>query len=274
MSDPRRTPVNTRVAASFLRGLCDAPLFVDGELREVNAPVVDLLRGPSGPRDRQLQLGAKVMVYDCFDGMSFVQSEADGYVGYIKDTALRAPSQVTHRVISRATHAYERPDMKSTDQLWLGMGCQLETVAEVDGFLETTVGYVPKQHLAQLGLLSFDPVAVAESLLGTPYLWGGNSALGIDCSGLVQMAYQLCGWPCPGDSDMQEAELGQTVTDGTYQRGDLLFWKGHVAFVRDAETLLHANAFHMAVALEPLEDALIRIEQQGDGRVTRHARRP
>jgi len=118
-----------------------------------------------------------------------------------------------------------------------------------------------------------DPVTIATVLLGTPYLWGGNSAFGIDCSGLVQAACMVCGIACPGDSDMQAAGLGQLVTDGSPpRRGDLLFWKGHVAWVSGPDTILHANAHHMAVAYEGLVAAVARIAAQGGGPVTAHRR--
>lgn len=118
-----------------------------------------------------------------------------------------------------------------------------------------------------------DPVAVAELFVHTPYVWGGDSGFGIDCSGLVQAALTACGVECPRDSDMQEAELGQELPeDAPLRRGDLLFWKGHVAWVADPDTILHANAFHMAVTFEPMQDAINRIEAQGDGPVTARKR--
>ena len=142
-----------------------------------------------------------------------------------------------------------------------------------DGHKSTHVDYIPTAHLRPVDQAEGDPVAVAERFLGTPYHWGGNSGFGIDCSGLVQAACLACGIPCPGDSDLQEAALGRTLpADAVLRRGDLLFWKGHVAWVAGPDLLLHANAHHMAVALEPLLPALARIEGQGDGPVTRRAR--
>ncbi|MGB1209466.1 MAG: C40 family peptidase, partial [Paracoccaceae bacterium] len=140
-------------------------------------------------------------------------------------------------------------------------------------FAQTSLGHIPTQHLAPLPHAFPDPAAVAELFLGTPYLWGGNSRWGIDCSGLVQAAFLACGIPCPGDSDQQQAALGPRLPPQTpKQRGDLLFWRGHVAWVVDAQTLLHANAHHMAVAHEPIETAILRIAAQGDGPMTAHIR--
>ena len=133
-----------------------------------------------------------------------------------------------------------------------------------DGFARTADGaFVPAQHVGALDAMEDDFVAVAERFPGTPYLWGGKTSLGIDCSGLVQIALNACGIGCPRDSDMQRDGLGREVALSELQRGDLLFWKGHVAIARDAQTMVHANAFHMATAIEPVREALARIAASG-----------
>ena len=268
-------PANARVAAERLRGVTDAPTFVAGEGARVTVPLVDLLREPDGARDRQLCLGESVLVYERHDGWAFVEAERDGYVGYVSIHGIGDMLEPTHRVKARATHLYATPDFKKLERTELSFGALLTVSREVDSrFSETGDGlFVPMAHLAPVAELERDPIDVAERLLGTPYLWGGNSAFGTDCSGLVQMACLACGIACPGDADMQEAELGLCLDDDApLQRGDLLFWEGHVAFVADAHRLIHANAFHMATAYEPLDEALTRIKTQGDGPVTSRKR--
>jgi cell wall-associated NlpC family hydrolase len=155
----------------------------------------------------------------------------------------------------------------------LSHGSLLHVTGTSGRFAVTPMGHVPGCHISPVDDLAPDPVRIAELYLGTPYLWGGNSRWGIDCSGLVQAALIACGRPCPGDSDMPEREVGTLLApDSPPQRGDLLFWKGHVAMVSDADTLIHANAHHMAVVHEPLRDAILRIAAQGDGPVTAHRR--
>ena len=275
MSDRRLTPANARVAAEHLRGIVTAPRYVDGTARAVVEPVVDLLRAPEGARDRQLLTGAEVAVFEEREGWCFVQAAADGYVGYVPGGALGALPQVTHRVAARATHVYTAADFKSRERMTLSYGARL-SAQDPDAssrFVRTASGFVPRAHLAPLDRSASDWVAEAERLLGTPYLWGGNSAFGIDCSGLVQAALAACGLPCPGDSDLQERALGRTLPAGTApRRGDLLFWKGHVALVAAPDLLVHANVHAMAVAHEPLAAAVARIKAGGDGHVTRHAR--
>ncbi|MCD1625193.1 MAG: C40 family peptidase [Paracoccaceae bacterium] len=272
-ADPRITPANARVAALSLKGQVTAASYVAGWTRFVAAPLASLCERPDGPRMRELLCGAEVTVFEDHEGWSFVQAARDGYVGYIRTDMLHDGPVPDSFVNVRATHAYTAADMKTREVLSLGFGSRVKALQSDGRFTRTDVGYIPSCHLAPLGTLAKDLVTVATLLLGTPYLWGGNSAFGIDCSGLVQAACHACGIDCPGDSDMQASDLGQRVTDGSIpRRGDLLFWKGHVALVSGPDTILHANAHHMAVAYEGLAAAVLRIDAQGGGPVTVHRR--
>lgn len=272
--DRRRTPINDRVAAAHLAAQAEGRTVTAGRLGQVTVPVTDLRRAPDGPRDRQLLLGATVQIFDQHAGWCFVQAAQDGYVGYVAATDVSGTSaEATHWVSAPASHAYTEADFKSPERMALSFGSQIRVEAQGARFAETPWGYVPRAHLRPLDARASDPVAVAEMFLGTPYLWGGNSRWGIDCSGLIQAACLACGIECPGDSDQQEAELGAPCEPGaSYQRGDLLFWKGHVGIMADAARLLHANVFHMAVAFENIHAAITRIAAQGDGPVTAHKR--
>ncbi len=236
-------------------------------------PVVDLLRSPDGPRDRQLLCGETVEIQEESQGWSHIRATKDGYKGYVPQRVL-APTQAnSHWVSAPGTHAYSAADFKSRELVGLSLGSQVLVSGYEDRFAKTDQGYIPRVHLTPLGQQLNDPVSVASGFLGTPYLWGGNSRFGIDCSGLVQAACLACGIDCPADSGPQERELGTLLpAHSDYQRGDLLFWKGHVALVHDPDILLHANVHAMAVALEPLDAAIARIADQGDGPVTAHRR--
>jgi cell wall-associated NlpC family hydrolase len=133
-------------------------------------------------------------------------------------------------------------------------------------FFETNIGFVPKSHLREADRHFSDPVTVAQLHFGVPYLWGGNSSRGIDCSGLIAAGLTACDIPCLGDSDLQRDTLGASFI-GPYRRGDLVFWDGHVGMMVDEETLIHANAHHMATAYEPVERAILRIAAQDGGPV-------
>jgi len=266
--DRRLTPANGRVAALSLAGQVVADLYTPGQPRSVIRPVADLLRAPGGARDRQLLFGADVTMFEDRDGWAFVQAAHDGYVGYVASAALGTALAATHHVATPATHIYRDEDFKSPDIAHLSFGARVTVVHEARRFMQTPDGFIPKTHLWPLTKAFTDPAMVAQLHFGVPYLWGGNSVLGIDCSGLVQAALMACGRSCPGDSDLQRAAPGvELAPDAAPQRGDLWFWRGHVGMVADAQTLIHANAHHMAVAYEPLTHAALRIEAQGDGAV-------
>ena len=266
MTDRRLTPANDRVAHVSLRGTVKAARFVEGEAASVAAPLADLLAAPGGARDRQLLMGEEVLVLDRHEGFAFLRSTKDGYCGYVAEAALGPFHTPTHWIANPASHLYPAPDMKLREVAGVSFGARLTITAEHPRFLETEGGlFVPRPHLRPLGQVMGDPAGVAEMFLGSPYLWGGNSRAGLDCSGLVQASLLACGIACPGDSDMQVA-LGEPV-DGpeSLRRGDLIFWNGHVAMALDPTRLIHANAFRMAVAIEGIAEAIARIEGQGDG---------
>lgn len=270
MSDPRLTPFSGRVAHIRLQGAIDAPAFTEGQMMRLRAPLTDLLRRPDGPRDRQLLRGARVCVIDQMGAIAYVQAEADGYCGWLPFQALTQDHPITHRVTAPATHLYTGPDLKSPDHAALSLNASVQITRTAGGFAQTDDGFwIPRQHISQTA--APHPVAVAESLLGAPYLWGGNSHSGLDCSALVQLALHACNTACPGDSDLQERALGPALPDGMPPlRGDLLFWRGHVAWVSAPDTILHANAHTMSVAYEPLSDAIARIAPESP--ITAHIR--
>jgi cell wall-associated NlpC family hydrolase len=277
VTDRRLTPANGRVAAAHLRGQVAAERYVAGEAAAVAAPVADLRAGPGGGRNRQLLWGEAVTVYEREGGWAFVQAARDGYVGYLEEAALGPPVAATHVVAVPATHLYTAPDIRAPELCGLSFGARLRVVSGRGAFLETDGGlFVPRVHLRPANRPFADPATVAQLFFGAPYLWGGNSIRGIDCSGLVQAALLACAIPCPGDSDLQAAHPGfaDLAPDTPLERGDLVFWRGHVGLMVDDQTLLHANAHHMAVAYEPIAEAAARIDAAGGGPIVARRRPP
>jgi cell wall-associated NlpC family hydrolase len=281
--DPRITPARPDLAAKHLEGRVEAKRFVTGtefEVRDAQAPV-RRQPSPEASLDTEVLHGERVTIYDDNgEGWSWGQLASDGYVGWIPTNALTPPGPApTHRVAALRTLVFPVRSIKAPPVEALALGSRVAvstTVApgknrEGADLTELASGFcVPTRHIVPLDGTEPDFVAVAERFIGAPYLWGGKTSLGIDCSGLVQTALTACGIGCPRDSDMQERALGAPLpvddpakNPASWRRGDLLFWNGHVAIVRDGETIVHANAFHMAVAFEPTRDALRRIADAG-----------
>jgi hypothetical protein len=280
--DPRITPVRKDLAAKHLAGQVDAPRFVDGKEYEIGVSPAPVRRAPANDSELLTEAlkGERITVYETREGWAWGQLAADHYVGFVPASALgECGPPATHKVTALRTFALPGPSIKLPPIETLSFGSQL-AIARVDEPFAVTAtgGHVPMTHLAPINTMETDYVAVAERFLGVPYLWGGKSSLGIDCSGLVQLALVACGTTCPRDTDMQERALGSALERPheveQLRRGDLVFWKGHVAIVRDEATILHANAYRMAVAIEDTRAAIVRIRDQGDGEVIGARRLP
>jgi cell wall-associated NlpC family hydrolase len=265
--DPRITPARPDLAAKHLEGKVAAARFLAGEQREVidaQAPM-RAAPAPDAPLVTEALMGERVTIYEFNDeGWAWGQLADDGYVGWLPANALLAPRAApTHRVTALRTLAFPAPSIKLPPVVMPPLGAKLTVTREQDRFAVSPLGFVPAGHLAPLDHREADFVAVAERFIGAPYLWGGKTNYGLDCSGLVQVALNACGIACPRDSDMIERQMGHAIDVGQARRGDLVFWKGHMAIVRDAAAIVHANAFHMAVAIEPIAEAIARISAAG-----------
>jgi hypothetical protein len=272
MDDPRLTPARGDLAAKHLEGKVFAQRFVVGETLEVAEAIAPVREKPSPDAMLLTEAlkGERVTIYDRNgEGWAWGQLASDSYVGWLPDRALARPvAEPTHRVGALKTFAFPGPSIKLPPVETLVLGARITVVCEEETFAVTREGlFVPKRHVVGIDHKEHDFVAVAERFVGTPYLWGGKSSLGIDCSGLVQVSLDATGRACPRDSDMQRNTVGRLLDVADWerpQRGDLLFWNGHAAIARDADTIVHSNAFHMATVIEDRREAVARIRGSGN----------
>ncbi len=275
--DPRITLVRQGLAAASLEGLVEAERFATTRTLQVTVPSIAIRTAPRSDAEQvdQLLFGESFEVLDDAFGWGFGQASRDGYVGYADVDAMSAEVlRPTHWVGTIRTYGFLEPAIRAPVIGMFSLNALVTVEAVVDDRFAKVAraGYMPVHHLSPIGEhLATDPAGVAERYLGAPYFWGGRDSLGLDCSGLIQQALYACGRACPRDSDMQQA-LGSPLDIGAdlqgLRRDDLVFWKGHVGVMLDAERLLHANGYHMATAIEPLAAAVKRIEAAGSGMPT------
>jgi len=262
MADRRVTPARPDLAAAYLKGKVAAPRFVEGETFAIGVGRASLRVRPSddAAQDSQLLFGEVFTVYDRKDGWAWGQAANDLFVGYVRESALAKPVAGGTRISALMAPVFSAANLKTPVRDLLPMNAVVSVGARDGDYVNVGPGFVHQRHLAPETEKDF--VAIAERFLGVPYVWGGKTAAGLDCSGLIQTALQAVGKAAPRDTDMMERSLGERALAASepLQRGDLVFWKGHMGVMLDNARLLHANAFHMMVAIEPLADAIPRIQ--------------
>jgi cell wall-associated NlpC family hydrolase len=262
MADKRVTPARPDLAAAHLKGAVDAPRFAQGEKFSVcvGRASLRLSPGDEAAQDSELLFGESFTAYDRGHGWAWGQAGSDLYVGYLHENALGAPFTAQARITALMAPVFSAADLKTPVRDLLPLNAVVPVLERDGDYVKIAEGaWLHQRHLEPSTETDF--VAVAERFLGVPYVWGGKTAAGLDCSGLIQTALQAVDKAAPRDTDMMEKTLGETIALAMVQRGDLIFWKGHMGVMLDAQRLLHANAFRMAVAVEPLAQAIARIEK-------------
>jgi cell wall-associated NlpC family hydrolase len=268
LPDRRLNAYRPDLAEERLRGVVEAPNYVTGTTFVVCVPVVQMRARPELEcgTDTELLLGETVRVLDTDGGWAWVKADFDGYVGYVPDYAVTPiVRSLTHIITAPRTFLYSGPDLRFPTVQALSMGNRITVVDQRDTrgtryFLLESGEAVIANHCAEASSpLATDYVSIAARFLETPYLWGGRSGFGIDCSGLVQLSMMMTGKTAPRDTDMQAKSLGTVIDRDDLRRGDLVFWKGHVAIMEDEKTLLHANGHTMSVSHEGVDEAIDRI---------------
>jgi hypothetical protein len=289
--DPRLTLARPDLAADHLEGIVESARYIIPERRRVIAPVLNVYKKPLGidnatcALETQWLYGEDIDVLDIVDGWAFGQSLADGYVGYCRAEHLTEPKDdTTHRITNILTHLYSAPTIKSTPLIPLSYGSELIITDEDGDFLKTENGlFVPKMHAQDKFVHALEPVSEAFRFLGVPYVWGGRSAFGIDCSALIQLCLQSCGVPFPREMDLQSAVKGQVVPRAALQTGDLVFFAhdesktnpdgssihGHIGIMVDDTMMIHANETMMATSMDDLDEYLVA--RGKTGKTTRHS---
>jgi hypothetical protein len=273
--DPRTTAARDDLASTDLEGVVRANRYLEPTVAQVIRPSAGLRESAAADAVQvdQLLFGELFDRLASAGGTVWGQARRDGYVGFIDESALSSvPRSPTHRVSALRTFGYETASIKSPAVGHLSLNALVRVVEEDASLVQVSgFGWVSKRHLAPIGLFTCDPAAIAEQFLGAPYLWGGRDSLGLDCSGLIQQSFYACGRACPRDSD-QQALLGREISVSELERGDLVFWRGHVGMMLDGERLIHANGHHMMVAVEPLAVAVERIASAESRRPTAYRR--
>ena len=274
--DPRTTLSRPDLASSALEGIASAAAYRTLTPMQCSASVAAIRKSADASAEQfdQLLFGEGFEVLDEVGDFAFGQAGRDGFVGYVDLEALCAPVLIpTHRVGALRTYAFAEANLKTPPLALLSMNALVTVEAREGRYAKVArSGWIVAEHLRPMGgEFETDLAAVAEQFLGAPYLWGGRESLGLDCSGLVQQAHYACGRACPRDSDQQQAlgaplDIGVDLKD--LRRGDLVFWRGHVGIMLDEARLLHANGHHMATAIEPLSEAVARIDAAGSGKPT------